>query len=93
MKAKELRQIAPETLKVKVEELRAQIEQMRFGSAKGSEKNVKKLSMVRHELARCLTVLHESRLSPSRVEGSTLSNVEGLTILTEHENNSHSSTK
>jgi ribosomal protein L29 len=38
MKAKELRQLAPETLKLKVEELRAQIEQMRFGSVKGSEK-------------------------------------------------------
>jgi ribosomal protein L29 len=69
MKAKELRQIAPETLQLKVEELRAQIEQMRFGSQKGSEKNVNKLSMVRHELSRILT------------------------ILTEHEKNSHSSTK
>lgn len=69
MKAKELRQIAPETLNLKVEELRAQIEQMRFGSAKGAEKNVKKLSMIRHELARILT------------------------ILTEHEKNSHSPIK
>lgn len=68
MKAKELRQIAPEALKAKAEELRVQIEQLRFGSGKGNEKNVNKLSMIRHELARCLT------------------------ILTEHEKNSHSST-
>jgi len=59
MKTKELRQLSQEELKIKAEELRAQIEHMCFNSQKGKEKNVKKLIMVRHELATILIILTE----------------------------------
>jgi ribosomal protein L29 len=68
-KAQELRQLTSDALRVKADELRVTIQQMRFGAYQGKEKNVKMLSVVRHELSRVLT------------------------ILTEHEKKSHSSTK
>lgn len=77
MKTKELRQLSSEELRVKAEEMRAQIEHMRFNSQKGKEKNVKKLIMVRHELATILTILGE--VKPS--------------VTTEQEKKPHSSTK
>jgi len=58
-KVQELRQMTPDALRVKAEELRAMIQQMRFGAYQGKEKNVKMLSMIRHELSRVLTILTE----------------------------------
>jgi len=60
----ELRQMTPDALRVKAEELRAAIQQMRFGAYQGKEKNVKMLSVVRHELSRVLTILTEHEKKP-----------------------------
>jgi ribosomal protein L29 len=58
-KVQELRQMTPDALRVKAEELRATIQQMRFGAHNSKEKNVKLLLTVRHELSRVLTIITE----------------------------------
>lgn len=57
MNAQELRSLDTAALSARAEELRVAIVSLRFGAVK--EKNVKKLSLLRHERARALTVLRE----------------------------------
>lgn len=57
MNAQELRSLDAAALAARAKELWAAIVSLRFGSAK--EKNVRKLSLLRHERARALTVLRE----------------------------------
>ncbi|MBQ8162239.1 MAG: 50S ribosomal protein L29 [Clostridia bacterium] len=58
MKAKELEGKSVEELQAQVSALKTELFNLRFQLATGQVKNVKKLSEIRHDIARTLTVLH-----------------------------------
>lgn len=60
-----MRQLNPETLRVKAEELKGAINHLRYNQYKGKEKNVNKLMDLRHELSRTLTILAEMEKNSS----------------------------
>lgn len=59
MRARELRQLTPDALAVKADELRVQIRTLRATQSQGKEKNLKRRRTLRHTLARVLTILSE----------------------------------
>ncbi len=61
-KASELREVSTEELHEKVEELKAELFNLRFQKATGRLDNYKRLREVRKELARTLTVIREREL-------------------------------
>jgi len=65
MNTKELRQLTLDALRSRVDDLRAQVTQLTFSQYQRKEKNVKKLRMLRHDIARVLTVLTEREKTPS----------------------------
>lgn len=65
MHMRELRQLGSDALRAKAEELSLEIAGRRYGRFQQKEKNVKKLKMLRHDLARVLTLLTEQRKNSS----------------------------
>ena len=59
MKASLLREKSVEELKTQEQTLREQIFKLRFQKATGQEESPHKIRLVRRELARVLTVIHE----------------------------------
>ncbi len=67
-RASELREASTEELHEKVEELKAELFNLRFQKATGRLDNYKRLREVRKELARTLTVIRERELGIEPVE-------------------------
>lgn len=65
MNTAELRRLSPDALRVRADELLAQIAALRFGEQQ-KEKNVKKLLHLRHERARVFTILREGQQKETR---------------------------
>lgn len=59
MKTKDLRNLSIEELKKKEQELRKELFNLRFQLAKGELQNVKRVSAVRKDIARVLTIITE----------------------------------
>ncbi|PYS97380.1 MAG: 50S ribosomal protein L29 [Acidobacteria bacterium] len=59
VKARQLREKSVEELRTQEETLREQIFKLRFQKATGQSENPQRVSLVRKELARVLTVLRE----------------------------------
>lgn len=55
----ELRQLSPDALRTKAEELQREIRTLSFNRFHQTEKNVRRLRALRHDLARVLTILTE----------------------------------
>jgi large subunit ribosomal protein L29 len=59
MTAEELRQLSPDELRVKEKEMREQLARLRFQLAAGQTESVKKLRVLRKDIARLLSVRRE----------------------------------
>ncbi len=59
MIAKELRELSPEELDSKLKELRRELFNLRFQHAINQLDNPHKITEVKHDIARVMTVLHE----------------------------------
>ncbi len=60
MKAQELRNFSEEELTAKLQDLRRELFNLRFQLATGQLKNVKRLKLVKKDIARILTILKEN---------------------------------
>jgi ribosomal protein L29 len=65
MPATDLHQLTPDALRARADELSSQVHALSFAAYRQKEKNVKRLKMLRHELAGVLTVLTEREKTPS----------------------------
>jgi len=63
MKAGEIRKLTPEEMDVKVAGLQQELFNMRFQHKIGQLENPKKLMFLKRDIARLMTVKHESRMS------------------------------
>ena len=61
MKARELRQKTKEDLEELLADLKKEADELRFGAERKKLKNVKSLFGVKHNIARVLTILRESK--------------------------------
>ena len=61
MKAKELRTMSAEALEVKLKELKAELFNLRFQHAINQLDNPHKITEVKHDIARVMTVLREMK--------------------------------
>jgi len=68
MKAKELRDLTEEELDKKYSEAKEELFNLRFQLATGQLENHQRISMVRHDIARILTVRRERELGKEGVE-------------------------
>ncbi len=59
MKANELRELSAEQLGAKLKELKQELFNLRFQHAINQLENPHKISEVKHDIARVMTVLHE----------------------------------
>jgi len=59
MKAEKLRELGKDEVEKKIQDLRIELKNLRFGKAKGEDKNPLKRRIVRREIARVLTVQKE----------------------------------
>ena len=59
MKAKELREMTQEQLEKKLDELKSELFNLRFQHAINQLENPHKITDVKHDIARVMTVLHE----------------------------------
>jgi large subunit ribosomal protein L29 len=59
MKTDKIRELNPEEILAKVQELKAGLSKLRISKAKGELKNAGKLMETRHDIARLLTILKE----------------------------------
>jgi large subunit ribosomal protein L29 len=60
MRAQELRNFSEEELTAKLQDLRRELFNLRFQLATGQLKNVKRLKLVKKDIARILTILKEN---------------------------------
>lgn len=60
MRAEELRNFSDEELNQKLKELRQELFNLRFQLATGQLKNVKRIKLVKKDIARVLTILKEN---------------------------------
>lgn len=60
MRAEELRNFSDEELKEKLKELRQELFNLRFQLATGQLKNVRRIKLVKKDIARVLTILKEN---------------------------------
>lgn len=68
MKAKELRDLTEEELDKKYAEAKEELFNLRFQLATGQLENHQRISMVRHDIARILTVRRERELGMEGIE-------------------------
>jgi len=66
MKAKELRELTNEELERKLAETRHELFNLRFQSATGALENLARITLVKHEIARILTVRTERETALER---------------------------
>ncbi|MBI4466124.1 MAG: 50S ribosomal protein L29 [Acidobacteria bacterium] len=66
MTADELRQLSPDELQVKEKEMREQLTRLRFQLAGGQAESLKKIRMLRKDIARLLGVRREHELGGTR---------------------------
>jgi len=59
MQASELREISPEELRIKLDDLRQELFNLKFQNATGQLENPMRLGEVKKDIARVLTVLNE----------------------------------
>ncbi|ALE79109.1 LSU ribosomal protein L29p (L35e) [Pseudonocardia sp. Ae406_Ps2] len=73
-KAAELRELSDEELVVRVREAKEELFNLRFQMATGQLDNNRRLRAVRHDIARCYTVMRERELglsaAPTESEGA-----------------------
>jgi large subunit ribosomal protein L29 len=63
MKAAEIRKLTPEEMEVKVAGLQQELFNLRFQHKIGQLENPKKLMFLKRDIARIMTIKHESRMS------------------------------
>lgn len=63
MYASELRNLADEKILERLQDLKEELFKLRFQKAIGQLENHSRLGVVKREIARCKTVLHERRLA------------------------------
>ena len=63
MKAKELRELTTEELNNKIEELKAELYNLRFASATGNLEKPSRINDLRKQVARMKTILRERELA------------------------------
>lgn len=61
MKAKEIREMTPEELDVKLKELKGELFNLRFQNAINQLDNPHKIADVKKDIARVMTVIHEKK--------------------------------
>ncbi len=62
MKVKELREMTPQELGVKLLDLKGELFNLRFQLATGQLENTSQIKLVKKDIARVKTVLHEAEL-------------------------------
>ncbi len=62
MKTEEIRKLSTEEINKKIEELKAELFNLRFAAATGSIEKPHRVSALRHDVARLKTVLREREL-------------------------------
>lgn len=61
MRASEWRKLTKEEIEVKLKELQEELFKLRFQHATGQLENIKRLSLVRKDIARIKTILNEQK--------------------------------
>lgn len=61
MKAKELRALKPEELNTRLDDLKAELFNLRFQLATGQLDNSSRIRVVKREVARIKTIIHETQ--------------------------------
>ncbi|HPT87562.1 MAG TPA: 50S ribosomal protein L29 [Bacillota bacterium] len=67
MKAKELRELTPEELRVKLTGLKEELFNLRFQVATGQLDNPMRIRNVRKDIARILTIMRENELKAEKL--------------------------
>jgi len=68
MKASEIRDLSPDALQAKINDAREELMKMRFQQATGELTDFTRLSAVRHDIARMLTIVHQRMLAAQEGE-------------------------
>jgi large subunit ribosomal protein L29 len=68
MKASELRELSGDELSTKLDELKEELFNLRFQQESGQLADTNRLSAVRHDIARVMTVIRERELEAKRAE-------------------------
>jgi len=63
MKAGEIRKLTPEEMEVKMAGMQKELFNLRFQHKMGQLENPKKLMFLKRDIARLMTIKHESRMS------------------------------
>ncbi len=69
MKASELRDLSQDELARKLDELKEELFNLRFQQESGQLEDTNRLRIIRHDIARVLTVMRERELRAKQAEG------------------------